>query len=302
MVRIGISAYDLDVRDLVELAAAADELGFESLWLGEHIVLPIGYRSGHPTSGTGQHNRRSNPAVHARPIVDPATKLLDPLVALAGCAARTRSILLATGVYLVPLRSPVAVARMVHTLQGLSEGRFLLGAGAGWLEEEFAAVGVPFERRGERLEENLHVIRTALAGGPFRHEGRLHQLDGLQLCEAPVSVPVILGGNSERALRRAARLGDGWFSSANPDFDEARRLRDRLLALRDEAGRTGDFSIHMRIEKADPDVVARYATEGFDRIVVWADQVWPAKGDLELKRAALADAADRLGVHHHMKR
>jgi probable F420-dependent oxidoreductase len=296
MVRIGISAYDLDVRDLVELAVAADELGFASLWLGEHIVLPIDYRSGHPTTGNGNDSHR------ARPIVDPATKLVDPLVALAGCAARTRSIVLATGVFLVPLRSPVVVARMVHTLQGLSAGRFLLGAGAGWLEEEFAAIGVPFERRGERLEENLQVIRTALAGGPFRHEGRLHRLDGLQLCEEPVTVPVILGGNSERALRRAARLGDGWFASGTPDLDEVRRLRDRLFALRDEEGRTGDFSVHVRIADADPDVVARYAAEGFDRVVVWADQIWPAKGDLEQKRAALVEAADRLGVHHHTER
>ena len=289
--RIGISAYDIDARDLVELAAAADELGFESLWLGEHIVLPIGYRSGHPTSGSGDHE------LHDRPIVDPATQLVDPLVALAGCAARTRSILLATGIYLVPLRPPVVTARMAHTLQTLAGGRFLLGAGAGWLEEEFAAVGVPFERRGERLEQSIEVIRTALAGGPFRHEERL-----LQLCEEPVTVPVILGGNTERALRRAARLGDGWFASGTPDLDDARRCRDRLLALRDEAGRTGDFSVHVRIPAADPAVVDRYAAAGFDRVVVWADQIWPAKGDLELKRAALVDAANRLGVHHHTER
>jgi probable F420-dependent oxidoreductase len=284
-VRIGISVYDLDVRDLVELAAAADELGFESLWLGEHIVLPVGYRSAHPVTGGGDHQ------LHDRPIVDPATKLVDPLVALAGCAAHTRSILLATGIYLVPLRSPVVTARMVHTLHGLSGGRFLLGAGAGWLEEEFAAVGVPFERRGERLEENLEVIRTALAGGPFRRDGLL-----LQLCEDPVSVPVILGGNTERALQRAARLGDGWFASGTPDLGDACRWRDRVLALRDQAGRSGDFSVHVRVPGADRDVIERYAEARFDRVVIWADQIWPSKGDLESKRVALAEAAVRLGV------
>jgi probable F420-dependent oxidoreductase len=289
--RIGISLYDIDAREIVDLAAAADELGFESLWLGEHIVLPVGYSTPHPTTGTSDHKHHKD-----RPVVDPATKLVDPLVALAGAAAVTRSIRLATGIYLVPLRSPVVIARMLHTLQQLSRGRFLLGAGAGWLREEFDAVGVPFERRWARMEEHLEVIAKALAGGPFEHSGNLYQLSDLQLCEEPMPVPVILGGNSEAALRRAALRGDGWFASGTPAFDDVSRWRDQLLEIRQAEGRTGPFPVYVRIPAADPDDIARYEAAGFDRLVIWADQLWPADGDLASKRAALAEAADRLGV------
>jgi probable F420-dependent oxidoreductase len=289
-VRVGLSAYDIDPGELVELTAAADELGFSTVWLGEHVVLPVGYRSAHPASGSGAHDRS------ARPIVDPATRLVDPLVALAGCAARTRSIRLATGIYLLPLRQPVLAARMVHTLHQLSGGRFVLGVGAGWLAEEFAAVGVPFAGRGARLEENLALLRAALAGGPVHHTGPLHTVDGVQLCAEPAPVPVVLGGNTERALRRAARLGDGWFCSGTPELSDAVAHRDRLLVLLAEQGRTAPFPLHVRVPLAEPELLARYAAAGFDEVVVWADQVWPATGDLAAKRAALAGAAQRLGV------
>ena len=248
-----------------------------------------------PELASGDRIRRA-PNHLNRPIVDPATRLVDPLVALAGCATRTRSIRLATGIYLLPLRQPLLAARMVHTLHGLSAGRLVLGVGAGWLAEEFAAVGVPFAGRGARLEENLAVLRAALAGGPVRHAGPLHTVDGVQLCADPAAVPVVLGGNTDRALRRAARLGDGWFCSGTPELADAVRLRDRVLALHAEAGRTGPFPMHVRVPRAEPELLARYAAAGFDEVVVWADQVWPATGDLAAKRAALAEAAERLGV------
>lgn len=288
--RIGLSAYDIEAPELVELTAAADELGFTSVWLGEHVVLPVGYQSSHPATGSGEHQHLD------RPIVDPATRLVDPLVALAGCATRTRSIRLATGIYLLPLRQPLLAARMVHTLHALSAGRLALGVGAGWLAEEFAAVGVPFTGRGARLEEHLEVLRAALAGGPVQHAGPLHTIEGVQLCAEPADVPVVLGGNTDRALRRAALLGDGWFCSGTPELADAVRHRDRVLALHGETGRTGPFPVYVRAPKADPELLARYATAGFDEVVLWADQLWPATGDLLAKRAALADAAERLGV------
>jgi alkanesulfonate monooxygenase SsuD/methylene tetrahydromethanopterin reductase-like flavin-dependent oxidoreductase (luciferase family) len=140
------------------------------------------------------------------------------------------------------------------------------------------------------------VLRAALAGGPIEHAGPLHAVAGVQLCEKPVEVPVVLGGNTERALRRAARLGDGWIGSGTPEFDDAVRHRDRVLALHAATGRTGPFPVIVRVARAEPQVVARYVEEGFDEVVVWADQVWPADGDLASKRAALADAALLLGV------
>jgi probable F420-dependent oxidoreductase len=296
--RIGLSVYDIHAGDLVELAAAADELGFDSVWLGEHIILPVGYGSDHPTAGTSAEQHRTGP------IIDPGTNLLDPMVALSACATRTRSIYLATGIFLVPLRPPAVSARMIHTLDQVSGGRVVLGVGAGWLEEEFHAVGVPFEARVRRLTEALEVMRRAWAGGPFSFYGEFFRLDQVQLCVEPIRVPVVMGGNSDNALRRAARLGDGWFASGTPDYGDACRLRDKVLAFREAAGadaRTGggDFLIYTRAPQADPDLLARYEGAGFEHVLVWADQVWPAEATLEEKRARLGQVADELGVRRN---
>jgi probable F420-dependent oxidoreductase len=289
-VKIGLSAYNISAAELVDLAAAADELGFDSLWLGEHIVLPLDYGSEHPTSGEAAHSH------HTGPIVDPSTILVDPLVALAAAAAVTTRIKLATGIYLLPLRPPLITARMTCTLHDVSRGRFMLGVGSGWLEEEFDAIGVPFSERGQRYEEAIEILRLAWSGEPFRYRGKHFSNDLVQLSQEPVPIPLILGGNTERALRRAALEGDGWFSSGTPAFEDAVRWRDRIEELRSADGRTDEFPVYVRVAKADPDDLARYGAAGLERVVVWADQVWPADGDLASKRAALADAAQMLGV------
>ena len=105
-------------------------------------------------------------------------------------------------------------------------------------------------------------------------------------------MPLILGGNSERALRRAATAGDGWFSSGTPSFDDAVRLRDRVIELRDATGAHGEFPIYVRVANPDQADLARYDAEGFEHVLVWADQLWPAEGDPDSKRKAFAAAAD----------
>lgn len=290
-VQVGLSAYDMEASDLQELSRAADELGFESLWLGEHVVLPLDYGSTHPTTGTTTHAHHN-----ARAIIDPATLLVDPLVALAAAAAVTTTMRLATGIYILPLRHPLISARMVATLHDVSGGRFMLGVGSGWLEEEFAAVGVPFDHRRRRFEESLVILRSSWAGQPFEHHGEEFQFGRVQVCPAPITVPLVLGGNTEPALRRAATVADGWFASGTPSLEDAVRLRDRLDVLRTERGRCAPFSIHVRKAQATPDDFDSYEAEGITNVLVWADQVWPRTGSLEDKRAALASAADRLGV------
>jgi probable F420-dependent oxidoreductase len=287
--RISLSVYDLPVRDLLDLAVAADEFGFEGIWLGEHLVLPHGYASEHPTTGQSGHRQRTGP------IVDPATELVDPVAALSAAGAYTARLKLATGIYLLPLRHPLVTARAACTVQEIAGGRFMLGVGAGWLQEEFAALGVPFAERGSRLEESLEVLRAAWRGGPFEHHGTHYDFGPVQVTPRPVTVPVVLGGNSDRALRRAVRLGDNWFSSGTPSFDEALSLRDRIAALSAEHGRTTPLRTYIRVPQADPRLLRRYATEGFTDLVVWADQVWP-KGDISTKRRTLSEAAQRLGL------
>jgi probable F420-dependent oxidoreductase len=286
---IGLSTYNIAASELVRLAVAADEVGFESLWLGEHVLLPVDYGSEHPTTG--------GPTVKhiAGPIVDPTTTLVDPLVALAACATVTTRIRLATGIYILPLRHPLITARMTLTVQDASDGRFMLGVGAGWLREEFDALGVPFDERTARMDEAIAILRQAWSGAQFAHEGAVFSFRTVQSAPEPVHVPLILGGNTERALRRAAALGDGWFSSGTPTFEESIRLRDRVLALR-AANDLGPFRVYVRAPGADPAVLAQYDAEGFEHVLVWADRLWPAEGDLDHKREAFATAADRLGV------
>jgi probable F420-dependent oxidoreductase len=288
--RVGLTAYDMDASDLVELATAAEKVGFASLWLGEHLVLPVGYSSTHPTKKEGGEQH------HTGPIVAPDTRLVDPLVALSAAAAATTTLELGTAIYLLALRHPLVTARAVATLQEVSSGRFLLGVGTGWLVEEFEALGIPFDQRVRRFDESVQLVRTALAGGPFEHDGDHFSTGHVQLTPEPIEVPLVFGGNTEVALRRAARTADGWFASGTPQFEDALRLRDRLCELHRESGRTEPFRCWMRVAGCSSDVVARYRAAGFEDILVWADQVWPEKASLEEKREAIAGAADALGL------
>lgn len=288
--KIGLTAYDIHPREFLDLAMAADEAGFESLWLGEHVVLPVGFASEHPTTDEG------GTAHHDGPIVAPDTELVDPLVTLGAAAALTRRIRLATGIYVLSLRHPLATARSVATTQDLAGGRLVLGVGYGWLAEEFAALDVPFDQRVGRFEEALVVLRQALAGGPLSHEGRYHSFAGVQVTNRPTPVPLVLGGNGEKALRRAVRLGDGWFSSGTPPFDVALRLRDDLHRLLGAEGTDRPFEMIFRVEGSSPDTVERYAAAGIDHVLIWADQVWPTEGDRDTKRESLFAAAAALGL------
>jgi probable F420-dependent oxidoreductase len=288
--RIGLSAYDIGAHDLVDLAVAADEFGFESLWLGEHVVLPCDYGSEHPTAGGSGHQH------HTGPIIDPSTTLVDPLVALSACAAATHRLQLATGIYILPLRHPLFTARMTATLQDVARGRFMLGVGSGWLREEFESLAVPFEGRGARMDEIIDILRQSWSGKPFAHAGPTYSFETVQMAPAPIDVPLILGGNTERALRRAVTLGDGWFASGTPSLGDAVRLRDRIVELREARTAPSPFPIFVRAAASDPALLERYDAEGFEHVLVWADQVWPRDGDLDRKRAALAEAASRLGL------
>lgn len=287
-VRVGLSVYDIDVRDLVQLATAAEAAGFASLWLGEHIVLPLDYSSEHPATSS-DHN-----VSHRVTIVDPSTILVDPLVALGAVAQATERITLATGIYILPLRHPLAIARMTVTLQTLAGGRFMLGAGAGWLREEFDALSVPFDERGPRFDETLAILRAAWAGGELSHDGSCYRFDSVLVTPDPIRIPLVLGGNTERALRRAARVGDGWFSSGNPSLEEAVRLRTRLEQLADEAGRPDPLPLYMRMSGRGRAAVERYGELGFEHVTVWANELWPRDGEPSEKRERFLAAAAEL--------
>jgi probable F420-dependent oxidoreductase len=281
--RFGLSVYDVSARELADLAAAAEAAGFDTLWLGEHLLRPVDYRAVHPTREPGQE-------LAAR-IVGPQTRLTDPLIALAGAAGRTSRLQLATGIFVLPLRHPLAVARAVLTLQELAEGRLLFGAGVGWLREEFEALGVPFAGRAARFEESLDILRKAWAGGPFEHHGAVYDFGPVELTARPARVPLILGGNTAPALRRAALRADGWFASGTPALAEAVELMTRLDAAQAAAGRVVPLTTYVRVPPGAD--VARYAQAGFGQVIFWAHELCPpAPGRWD----RLAAAAAELGV------
>ncbi|MGW4201500.1 TIGR03619 family F420-dependent LLM class oxidoreductase [Streptomyces sp. NPDC004726] len=282
---VGLALYDLPAREALELAEAADAFGFDALWLAEHVVT-VEHDSPHPLADGPRAS-----ALHS------GTELLDPWVTLGAMAAATERIKVATGIHLVALRHPLTTARHSVTLHDVSDGRFMLGTGAGWIAEEFAALQVPFDRRGARVDEALDILRLAWTGEWFAYQGAHFQVPRVKVHPRPVTIPLIVGGNSPAALRRAARIGDGWFSSGFPTVDEALRLRDTLASLRAQHGRTDPFTFYLRIGKADPGLVARYAAEGLHDIVVQVDRdrIWP-RGTLDDRRAALRSVAQDLGL------
>lgn len=281
--RFGLSVYDVSARELTDLAAAAEAAGFDTLWLGEHLLRPVGYRAVHPT-------REPEQELAAR-IVGPDTRLTDPFVALAAAAGRSRRLQLATGIFVLPLRHPLAVARAVLTLQELAEGRVLFGVGLGWLREEFEALGVPFADRVARFEESLDILRKAWAGGAFEHHGAVYDFGPVELTAQSARVPLILGGNTAPALRRAALRADGWFASGTPSLAEAVGLMARLDAAQDAAGRAVPLTTYVRATPAAD--VARYAEAGFSQVVFWAHELCPpAPGRWD----RLAAAAAELGI------
>src|SRR6201993_4971373 len=175
--RVGLSTYNITTTELLDIAQAADQAGFDTLWLGEHVVLPWGYGSLHPAHQGDVSQQAAEPY---RQIIEPSTELIDPCVALAAAATVTTHLKLATGIYLLPLRHPLMTARAAATLDVLSGGRFMLGVGSGWLREEFEALSVPFADRGQLYEESLQVIRAAFRGGPFEHSGKQFQTGEVQ--------------------------------------------------------------------------------------------------------------------------
>jgi probable F420-dependent oxidoreductase len=243
------------------LVRTADEVGFESLWTVEHVVVPVGYASQYPYSKDGR-----------MPGNNEKIPIPDPLVPLAYAAAITRQIKLGTGILILPQRHPVYVAKELATLDVLSKGRALLGIGIGWLKEEFEVIGVPFEERAARTEESVRALRSLWGAEPSRFDGRFYRWGPLESYPKPVQrngVPVIVGGHVEGAARRAARIGDGFFpASADPEL-----LARLFTVLRDECGKVGRKPEEIELTSMggpgrDRDMVRRYEDLGISRLIV----------------------------------
>lgn len=212
---------------LVDLARICEELGFEGVVLSDHLFFPEQVDSAYPYSPDGA------------PAFTPDTPFPDPMVTAAALASATDRLRIALLVYILPLRHPFEVAKAAATVALLSGNRFALGAGAGWMKEEFDALGVDFHTRGKRFNEMIEVLRLLWRGGMQEHHGRFFDFAPMQMSPAPSApVPIYIGGKSKAALRRAAGLGDGWVG-AGESAEEAAAILDELRALRAESSRGG---------------------------------------------------------------
>src|SRR5438477_1279364 len=245
-----------------DMAAAfgriAEEHGIESLWAVEHVVVPADYRSQYPYSPTGRM-----PGPEESPIP-------DPLVWLAWVGAVTTTLRLATGILILPQRNPVVLAKELATLDLLSGGRVVLGVGVGWLREEFDALGVPFEERAARTDEYVEALRVLWRDAEPTFRGRFADFDRAKSHPKPAQeggIPIVIGGHTNAAARRAGRLGDGFFPG-RATIDDLTPLLDEMRRAAKDAGRDADAIEVTAGGAMDLDGVKQFAEMGVERIVV----------------------------------
>lgn len=282
--KFGIITMETDPARLSDIACNADRLSFDCLWVTDHLIFPAEMKSRYPYSSDG-----------ASPIRTDAS-YLDAFSTLSYIAAITQRIRLGMPVYILPLRHPIVTARAAATVDVLSNGRLVLGVGAGWMEEEFRIAGQDFRTRGARMDECVSVMKALWMQESASFNGRFFQFDSARLEPKPVQrphPPLIFGGESEPALRRAARLGDGWIAMRHT-AESVQEPIDRLTRYRQENGRGGDpFEITVLAGAwVEPDEARRLGEAGVDRINVfpWRRDSSPAS-DLE----RFAEVASRVG-------
>ena len=201
------SSVGIEGHAALEICRLAEQLGFESVWGGEHVVLPTVIESAYPYTADGKI-----PAL-------PDTPIPDPLIWLAFVAAAAPTLRLGTCILIVPQRNPLVLAKEIATLDRLSNGRVELGIGVGWMREEFDALNIPWDRRGARNDEYIAAMRALWAGPHAEFHGEFVDFPPVTCSPRPVqsSIPILVGGDTPTALRRAARIADGYFpGEGNP--------------------------------------------------------------------------------------
>jgi probable F420-dependent oxidoreductase len=225
-------------ENIVTIARYAEELGYDSLWVTDHVALPERVESWYPYRSHGRWDYSSD------------TCWLDPLLALQWAAAAAPSLKVGTSILVVPLRNPLLLAKQIASIDALTGGRFILGAGAGWMEEEFDLINQSFSNRGKRLLEMVALMRRCWSGEVVDFHGEFYQVSGFRMYPTPQrrDVTVIWGGHSDAAIKRCARTGDGW----HPTQITLEQLKDGLAKLR---GYCDEF-------KRDPAIIPIVARPG----------------------------------------
>ena len=256
--KFGVALGALNAHFHLDAVDAAERLGFESVWLPEHLVFPV------------EMSRSPRPG-EEHPPVPPSTPVFDAFTYLGFLAARAPTLRLGTHVYNLGLRHPFVAARAVATLDVLSAGRVEFGIGAGWLEQEWAAAGLDFTTRGRRVDEAIVVCTRLWTEPVIEHHGEFFDFAPVAFEPKPVQAPrppLLVGGESAAALRRAATLGDGWIGMGHT-FDSAAAQVARLTELRRAAAREDvPFQVCLGATVTSPGDVARWRDLGVTRLIV----------------------------------
>jgi probable F420-dependent oxidoreductase len=248
---------------IVQAAQAAEAAGFHSVWAPEHVLLFDEYASRYPYSADGR----------LRAGAGDTGGVLEPLNLLAFVAAATSRIRLGTGICLVPQRNPVYTAKEVATVDYLSGGRVDFGVGIGWLSEEFAALGVPFERRAQRTRAYLDVMKRLWCDPVSSYDGEFYKLPASRQYPKPVQQPhppIHFGGESDAALRRVADIGQGWYGFMLEPDGAAERVR-YLHGLLEKRGRAPEevfVSVSPSVGGLDGETLAAYLRAGVDQLII----------------------------------
>jgi probable F420-dependent oxidoreductase len=264
------------------LVVGAERVGFESAWTVEHVVIPVGYKSTYPYDPSGKLPMPEN------------TDLPDPLLPLAFAAGQTERIKFGTGILILPQRHPLYTAKEAATLDVLSNGRFILGIGIGWMKDEFDALGIPFAERAGRTDETIQAMRSLWTGEPEAFNGKYFQWGPLEMNPKPArpgGVPIVVGGHSEAAARRAARFGDGFF----PGVFSVADLVPLLDVMRDECRKIGrnpeEIEITAALATPDLDLVHQFEDAGVSRLAFgYGAQVEPNKASIDAFLEGFGDA------------
>lgn len=264
--RLGLHALGIGAgsqRAVIEaVARAAEEQGFATLWSGEHVVMVDESTSRYPYADDGKI------------AVPAAADWIDPMICLSFAAAATSTIGLATGVLLLPEHNPVIVAKQAASLDRLSGGRLSLGVGIGWSREEFEALGIPYERRAARTADYVAAMRTLWRDEIASYAGEFVDFAAIRVNPKPMRdgrIPVLLGGNSDAALRRVARWGDGWYGFNLIDVDDVAAKLATLDKFCAEVGRErGNLRLAVALRDPTPSDATRLAQLGVDELVLVA--------------------------------
>jgi alkanesulfonate monooxygenase len=263
-----------DARGLVEYGVKAEELGYDSLWVWDHVLLGV----------------------------EPNFPIIESLTVLTGVAARTSRIKLGTGILVLPLRNPVLLAKQLASMDQLSQGRLLMGMASGWYKREFDALGVPFERRGKIMDVNLEILKALWTEPMVSGEWGPHKVSKAVMYPKPVQqpkIPILIGGYVDRVLKRAATVGDGWLTYFYTP-EAFTKSWNKIRNFAEEGGRDPDTLLNaaqlpIRVGPS------RAAVEG--EMMDWLNKEWdfPSNSDCSRESAIMGtveECVEQLEAHH----